>query len=268
MRAQPARVVEQRAHELRHVVEVELAHHDRAARPDEVRGVQRLVVVGRERVGNEDRRLARGCDLPDRRAGAREDEIDGRERGAEAVGLGQDTVVGPCDLAPHEVVVAPARRCAGSPARREPTSRRRTRSARARRRARRTRRGCGRRDRARRSRVPPRGRSAATAPGSGARHLVFRPRAAAVGRVGEEDSLRERRGEPVGEPEVRVGLGERRRDPHRSARRAPSARRRTRRRRARRPGGGAAGSTGMPAAPRPPGGARAGAPATASAGSR
>ena len=34
-------------------------------------------------------------------------------------------------------------------------------------------------------------------------------------RVGEEDALRERQREPVGEAEVGIGLGERRRDPHR-----------------------------------------------------
>ena len=37
----------------------------------------------------------------------------------------------------------------------------------------------------------------------------------ALERVGEEDALRERKRQPVREPEVRVGLGERRRDAHR-----------------------------------------------------
>ena len=59
---------------------------------------------------------------------------------------------------------------------------------------------------------------------------------AAVDRERQEDAPRERRGEPVREPEVRVRLRQRRRDPPPPARRAPSARRRSRRRRARRPG--------------------------------
>ena len=58
------------------VVEVEVPDHHRAAGMDEVLGVLRLVVGGRERVRHEDRRLARRCDLPDRAAGAR----DARDR--------------------------------------------------------------------------------------------------------------------------------------------------------------------------------------------
>ena len=98
MRSQPRRIVEQRAHELGHVVEVELPHHDRAAGVDEMLRVQRLVVAGRERVRHEDRRPAGGGDLPDASSPERDEhEVDGRERGAEALGLGEHAVV----VAPH-----------------------------------------------------------------------------------------------------------------------------------------------------------------------
>ena len=65
----------------------------------------------------------------------------------------------------------------------------------------------------------------------------------------EEDAVGERRGEPVREPEVRVGLGERARDPAQPRRRAPSARRRNRPRRARRRDDASAGSEGTRPAP-------------------
>jgi len=53
-------VAEQRTHELWDVREVELAHHDRAARAHEVLRVQRLMVPGGERIGHEDRRAPGG----------------------------------------------------------------------------------------------------------------------------------------------------------------------------------------------------------------
>ena len=71
-------------------------------------------------------------------------------------------------------------------------------------------------------------------------------------REGEEDAARERRGEAVGEAEVRVGLHAARPGSARARPRASSARRRSRRRRARRRAGGAAGSAGRRARPRPP----------------
>ena len=49
-------------------------------------------------------------------------------------------------------------------------------------------------------------------PGSAGRHAVLPPSRPAIGKR-EEDALRERRGEPVGETEMGVGLGQRRRDP-------------------------------------------------------
>src|SRR5581483_9380296 len=60
--------------EPRLVVEVELAHHDRAARAHEVLRVRRLVVARRERIGDENRRRAGRRELPDARARAREHE--------------------------------------------------------------------------------------------------------------------------------------------------------------------------------------------------
>ena len=89
-------------------------------------------------------------------------------------------------------------------------------------------------------RASSRGDRRASATGSAGRRRAPSP-LAAVDRVREEDALRERRGEPVREPEVRVGLGQRGRDPRAATRRAPSARRRSRRRRARRRAGAARG---------------------------
>ena len=61
-------------------------------------------------------------------------------------------------------------------------------------------------------------------------------------RIGEEDARGERGGEPVRETEVRVGLGQRGRDPPAGRGQRPSGRRRSRRRRERRPAAAARGS--------------------------
>ena len=59
--------------------------------------------------------------------------------------------------------------------------------------------------------APPRGDAVATPPGSAGRRAVLLPVPAE--RKREEDALGERRGEPVREAEMRVGLGQRARDP-------------------------------------------------------
>src|SRR3954452_22410902 len=91
--AQPRLVVEQRAHEVGNVVEIELAHHDRSARAHEVLGVLRLVVARREGVRDEHCGPAGGGDLPDRPARAGKDEVARRDRRAALVRLGEHAVV-------------------------------------------------------------------------------------------------------------------------------------------------------------------------------
>ncbi len=88
--------------------ELQLPHHDRAARSHEVLGVQGLMVAGREWIRDEDRRPPGRGDLPHRSTGAGEHEVASGERCSEAVGLiDHAIVVG--DAAPDELVVAPSR---------------------------------------------------------------------------------------------------------------------------------------------------------------
>ena len=171
-----------------------------------MRGVQRLVVAGRERVRHEDRRLAGGCDLPDGRPGPRQHEVDRRERGAEALRLGEHAVVGARDTAPDVVVVARPVRCriagpasphvsttnsfsACAPASAPKTPRMRPSAVELEDLARLASRAIGR-ERA----------------GIGRPTTAYFAPVASVDRIGEEHPLRERRCEPVREPEVRVGL--------------------------------------------------------------
>ena len=118
---------------------------DCATRALEVAGVLRLVVRRRVRVGDEERRLAGGGDLPDRAAGPRDDEIGRGERRAELVREVEQPVLGPRRARGKLGVVALAGQMQDRPARRRRTPRAPPRSAAAhpgcrRRRARRARR--------------------------------------------------------------------------------------------------------------------------------
>src|SRR2546425_11465820 len=70
-RVQPLRVAEQRAREVRNAAELRLRDDDRSAAALEVARVQCLVVGGRGRIANEDRREPRARKLPERAAPAR-----------------------------------------------------------------------------------------------------------------------------------------------------------------------------------------------------
>ena len=248
--ASRAGIVEQRSDDLRHLVELELRHHDRAARRDEVTCVRRLMVGGRERVRHEDRRPSGGRNLPDGRPRAGEHEVDCREGRTESVGLREHAVVVARDPASHLLEVAAARdvedRGTGVGPRLddqlvEGASRpqvRRTRPAPARRRA-------GRSSRGTRPAV-----AGATAPVSdGRRRAPSSRRASRAGRRGRSAGQTAR---PAGSR----GRGERRppsaqRGCASSPPRAPSGRRRSRRRRARRRDAAREGSAGTRAGPRP-----------------
>ena len=74
-RDQTPAIGEQLLDERRHAVELGLGHEHRAAAALEVPRVQRLMVGGRVRIGDEDRRRTGGGELPDRPAGARDREV-------------------------------------------------------------------------------------------------------------------------------------------------------------------------------------------------
>ena len=148
-------------------------------------------------------------------ARARDHEVGRGERGAELVGRReQHVVVARARAARSALEVALAARGAAPPGPRRRSARPRARSGSARPasapKTSSTGPSAGRPKRAPRPR-PARRR--------GARAGIGRPvtryfgAVAAGDRVGEEDAPRERRGEPVREPEVRVRLGQRRRDP-------------------------------------------------------
>ena len=127
-----ARVVEQRAHDLGHAAEVGLRDEDRPARVLEVARVPGLVVGGRVRVRDEDRRLPGRGELPDASARAREDEVGGararaRSRRETAAAGSRAATRGPA--APR---ARARRRGGGRPALTRRSSRRRARSARGR----------------------------------------------------------------------------------------------------------------------------------------
>ena len=233
---QPRGVGEQLADEARHALQLRLRDDDGAAAPLEVARVLRLVIGGRVRIRDEHRRLARRGQLPDRAAGARDDEVGGRERGAEVVGVREQPVVVAVNALSQRLVVALAAEVEHGRARPRPTPRPPARSAQralAAAEDEQHRPGAGS---SKRRAVPPRVARRASAPGSAARRRGTSARCASIG-IGQEDAPRERRREPVREPEVRVGLRQRRRESAAARPRAPSAPRRSRRRRARRPAG-------------------------------
>src|SRR3989442_5184477 len=82
---EPLRVAEQRAREVGNAAELRLRDDDRSAAALEVARVQCLVVGGRERIGNEDRREPGGGKLPDRAARARRPQVRGAQGGAEVL---------------------------------------------------------------------------------------------------------------------------------------------------------------------------------------
>ena len=131
--------------------------------------VERLVVGGRIRIGDEDRRRARGGELPDGAAGARDRDVGRGEDVAEAVRLRHQDVAGPAHPFGERGVVALAgdvqdRRPSLGPGGRPPS-----RSASSRRRGRRRPRPRARRARSRTAPSPRRGRRRGGRPGSGGR---------------------------------------------------------------------------------------------------
>ena len=90
---EPTGVVEQRARDLGHAAELRLGNVDRAAAALEVARVQRLVIRGRERIRDEDRRQAGRGELPHRPARAHDREVARAVRGAEPVEHGDEPVV-------------------------------------------------------------------------------------------------------------------------------------------------------------------------------
>ena len=111
------RVAEQRAGEVGHAPELRLGHDDRAAGALEVARVLRLVVGGRERIRNEDRRLPAAASSQTRAARTRDHEIGGGERGAELVVNGSELVVVALHPPAQRFVVALAAQSAARPAR-------------------------------------------------------------------------------------------------------------------------------------------------------
>ena len=187
-------------------------HDDRATAALEVARVQRLVVGGRVGIRHEDRRRPGGGELPDRPSGPRDGDVGGREDVAEVVGLRHQQVVRPVhaggergvvalagDVQHGRALVAPGadrhlveRRRAGERAE-DGDDRRIGGDAEA-----------GARIGTARAEVGGRDRPADDL------DLVAR---APLDVVGEKELRGERRCQPVGEAEVRVGLGQRRRDP-------------------------------------------------------
>ena len=75
-RREPLGCGQQLVDERRHAVDLRIRDDDRPAAVLEVARVERLVVGGRVRVRNEDRRRTRGCELPDRAPRTRDGEVD------------------------------------------------------------------------------------------------------------------------------------------------------------------------------------------------
>ena len=217
-----------------HRADLRVRDDDRAAATLEVARVQRLVVGGRVRVRDEDRRRPRRGELPDgaagparprrrpprarRRSGPSAASARTRRDGHAASSAGEVALAG--DVQHGRPLVAPGRD-------RHLVERRRP----------------GERPEDGDDRLVGAEAEAGPRLGAARAEVGDRDRApddldllpgAARDLVGEEELRGERRGQPVREAEVRVGLGERRGDPAESARRAPSARRRSRRRRGRR----------------------------------
>ena len=184
----------------------------RLPRPARSTGVLRLVVGGRVRIRDEQRRLARGRDLPHRAPGARDDEVGRGQRGSELVGEREQPVVvaprTPVELGkvPLAGEVEDGRARSARRPRRQPRSAPRALAA-----------AEDEHDRPvrgkpeRRSRLAPRGRARARR-NRAADHAVLRP-LAALERESAKNALRERCGEAVREPELGVRLHERGRDP-------------------------------------------------------
>ncbi len=193
-------------------LEALLGEDDRAAASLEVGGVLSLVIGCRVRIGDEERRLAGGGNLPDGAAGPRDDEVGSRERCAEIVREGEEPVTRARDRLPQARIVALAAEMEDcgpiggeggdrglvqgtrplAPAEHEhhlPVGREAEAGARI---------LPVDRERARRQRPPD--------------DAVFRGLETVDGK-GEKDAPREGRGEAVGEAEVRVGLGQHRGDP-------------------------------------------------------
>ena len=207
--ASRARIGQQLVDDAGHALELGLGDDDRAAAALEVPRVQRLVVARRMRIRDEHGRGPRGGELPDRAPRPRDGEIGRGERGAELVRRGDEHVVVPaCTCAREALVVALAghvqhrrpRVAVVSTAKsfrlRAPASAPKNAST------------------GPRSGRPKRRRpSSCDTPRCSAGH---RPAGDAILRsvaagdlVREEDAPRERRREPVREPEVGVGLGQR-----------------------------------------------------------
>ena len=193
-------------------VEVPLGDDDCCSTSLEPACVLRLVIRGRLRVRDEQRRAARRRDLPHRAAGPRDDDVGSGERRAEVVGERKQPVPGAPDEIRKIGVVALAGqvehrgpllaegfdRCLVQPARPEASAADEDDGA-VRRQVEAPPRlgGIDRHERASRDRPPD--------------HPVLR--ALSTGdRIAEEDALRERHGQAVGEAEVCVRLGDRRRD--------------------------------------------------------
>ena len=113
--SQPRRVGEELV-DLAPQVELGLRDDDRSTAPLEVARVLGLVVGGRVRVRDEQRRPAGGGDLPDRSARAGDDEIGGGESGAEVVRERGAAVVGARDAARALVVALAGEMEHGRPA--------------------------------------------------------------------------------------------------------------------------------------------------------
>ena len=212
MRLQPGGIGEQLVDERRHALELALVHDERAPSPREVPGVERLMVARRVRVRDENRGSPRRRELPHRPAGARDREIRRRQRLAERIGRLEQHVVAACDARAQRRIVALSRHVQH---RRAALAERIDRERIQRLRARETAEDGKDRTVCRQPEPRPRLRPLPTQVGSRDRttgHAVLAAVTPGDG-VREEDAPRERRRQAVGEPEVCVRLGERRRDP-------------------------------------------------------
>ena len=210
-------ILEQRAHESRNGRDLGVRHDDGTATPLEVACVQRLVVGCGMGVRHQDRRRTSGGELPHGPARPRDSNVGGGEDIAEVVGLRHQQVVGPVDTRRKRGVIALARdvqhgRAVVAPgADRHLVERRRSGKC--------TEDGDDRRIGA----DPEAGAGISAArPEMGVRDrpaddLDLVP-GAPLDLVGEEQLRGERCGEPIGEAEMCVGLGQGRRDPAQSRR--------------------------------------------------
>ena len=192
--------------------DLRVRHDDRPTPTLEVARVQRLVVGGRMGIRHQDRRRAGGGELPDGPARARDGDVGGREHVAEVVGVRHQQVVRPVHAGGERGVVALARDVQHGGAFVAPGAH------------------CHLVERRRTRECPEDGDdrriggdaeagacigTARTEVGGGNRpadDLDLVP-GSPLDVVGEEQLRGERRGKPVGEPEVCVGLGQRCRDP-------------------------------------------------------